>query len=94
MILHELVTNAQKYGSLSGPHGRVEVSWKQFSESDGLARVDLRWHESGGPPVSTPQEVGFGTTLITKGAQYELHAESEIRYEHSGLKYQVIFSPE
>lgn len=91
MILHELATNAQKYGSLSGANGQVEVFWKKLRDADGRNRVDLRWQESGGPPVSAPKETGFGTTLITKGAQYELQAESEIRYDRGGLKYQVLF---
>ncbi|MDA5633217.1 sensor histidine kinase [Agrobacterium sp. ST15.16.024] len=91
MILHELLTNAQKYGSLSGAHGKVEVFWKTQRDSQGRGHVDLRWQESGGPPVSVPQETGFGTTLITKGARYELQAESEIHYEQAGLQYQVAF---
>ncbi|WP_236773915.1 MULTISPECIES: HWE histidine kinase domain-containing protein [Rhizobium/Agrobacterium group] len=91
MILHELVTNAQKYGSLSGASGKVEVFWKRLHNDDGRDRVDLQWRESGGPAVSVPQDTGFGTTLITKGAQYELHAESEIHYDRAGLQYQTVF---
>ncbi|MFK0383609.1 sensor histidine kinase [Agrobacterium sp. NPDC090273] len=90
MILHELVTNAQKYGSLSGAQGKVDVTWEKVGKADD-ARVALRWCESGGPPVSAPQDAGFGTTLITQGAEYELHAESEILYENTGLKYRVVF---
>ncbi len=52
---------------------------------------ELRWHESGGPPISAPLETGFGTTLVTRGAQYELQGDSEIRYDRDGLKYRVIF---
>ncbi|MDH6296148.1 sensor histidine kinase [Agrobacterium fabrum] len=91
MILHELATNAQKYGSLSGPNGKVEVFWKKILNGDGNDCIDLRWQESGGPPVSVPQDTGFGTTLITRGVQYELQAESEIRYDPDGLQYRVIF---
>ncbi len=91
MILHELVTNAQKYGSLSGVEGKVEVSWKKLPDGDGQERVDLQWRESGGPLVSVPRETGFGTTLITKGAQYELQGESDICYDRAGLQYKVVF---
>lgn len=91
MILHELVTNAQKYGSLSGVEGKVEVSWKKLPGGDRQERVDLQWRESGGPLVSIPRETGFGTTLITKGAQYELQGESDICYDRAGLQYKVVF---
>lgn len=91
MILHGLVTNAQKYGSLSGANGKVEVVWKKLRNGYGRDRVNLWWRENGGPPVSVPQDTGFGTTLITRGVQYELQAESEIRYDRDGLQYQVIF---
>ncbi len=91
MILHELVTNAQKYGSLSGVEGKVEVSWKKLPGGDAQDRVDLQWRESGGPLVSVPRETGFGTTLITKGAQYELQGESDICYDRAGLQYKVVF---
>lgn len=91
MILHELVTNAQKYGSLSDANGKVDVVWKKLANGDGRNRVNLRWQESGGPPVSMPEDTGFGTTLVTRGAQYELQAESEIRYDRDGLQYQIIF---
>lgn len=91
MILHELVTNAQKYGSLSEATGKVQVFWKRLRNDEGRDLIELRWHESGGPPISAPLETGFGTTLVTRGAQYELQGDSEIRYDRDGLKYRVIF---
>ncbi|MBV9550907.1 MAG: response regulator [Alphaproteobacteria bacterium] len=59
MALHELATNAAKYGSLSSPSGRVDISW---SYAEGV--LSLTWVESGGPPVSPPKATGFGTKII------------------------------
>lgn len=91
MILHELVTNAQKYGSLSNGDGVVKVVWRPVRDEDGALRIDLQWQETGGPAVVPPEDTGFGTTLITKGAQYELNAEGAIAYDHDGLKYRLVF---
>jgi two-component sensor histidine kinase len=61
MCLHELATNAAKYGALSNGSGRVRVAW---SESPGAGKVHLAWEESGGPPVAAPAHKGFGSRLI------------------------------
>jgi two-component sensor histidine kinase len=61
MVLHELATNAVKYGALSNGCGRVEIGW----ETDDNA-LQLRWRESGGPPVLPPSRKGFGSTLIER----------------------------
>jgi len=61
MVLHELCTNATKYGALSVPEGRVHMAW---SASDGI--FAFRWEERGGPPVSPPERKGFGTTLLNR----------------------------
>jgi two-component sensor histidine kinase len=62
LILHELATNAVKYGALSVPGGRVSLSW---TTDDGVFR--MRWRESGGPEVHTPERDGFGARLIDAG---------------------------
>lgn len=59
LVVHELVTNANKYGSLSVPQGRVDVTWSVAG-----GKLDLRWKESGGPPVSAPTRKGFGSIMI------------------------------
>ena len=59
LIIHELATNAVKYGALSVPDGRVEIGWRRHGRT-----VHLEWREIGGPPVQTPTAQGFGTRLI------------------------------
>src|SRR5262245_40187799 len=65
MVLHELVTNAAKYGALSTPSGRVSVNWDlQPSSGGGAASLTIAWREIGGPPVAAPVQSGYGTSLI------------------------------
>lgn len=81
MALHELATNAQKYGSLSAPEGRVSLTWGQDPDS---AAAHLEWRESGGPPVSAPASKGFGSRLLASLAG-ELGAPAAIDYAPTGL---------
>jgi two-component system CheB/CheR fusion protein len=63
LVLHELATNAAKYGSLSQPNGRVALSWTIVSRNDRLL-LRLVWREKGGPSAEQPLETGFGSMLI------------------------------
>jgi two-component sensor histidine kinase len=63
MAVHELTTNAVKYGALSTPSGRVDVSWS-IDRTGAEPMLRLRWVESGGPPVKTPTRRGFGLRLL------------------------------
>jgi two-component system, chemotaxis family, CheB/CheR fusion protein len=90
LILHELGTNAAKYGALSQSKGRVRVSW-QLEDGDQSRRVRLSWEEKGGPPVEPPAEKGFGTRLIERACTYELEGEVELDYAPDGLCCEVIF---
>lgn len=65
LILHELTTNAVKYGALSNERGRVLVNWR-IDEIEGLRQFRLRWQETGGPPVTAPSRAGFGSRLIAR----------------------------
>jgi two-component system CheB/CheR fusion protein len=65
LVLHELVTNAAKYGALSLPQGVVELSWRVAGD-DGRGRVLLTWKERNGPAVTAPDHEGFGSTLIER----------------------------
>ncbi|MDB5470464.1 MAG: hypothetical protein JWR84_2024 [Caulobacter sp.] len=80
MALHELATNALKYGALSGASGRVSVSWTPTD--DGL---ELTWREAGGPPVTPPTRSGFGSRLLRQGLVGELGGTVDLRYEPDGL---------
>jgi len=86
LALHELATNAAKYGALSTPDGQVAVTWTV--EGDGEARrLSLTWRETGGPPVSAPGPMGFGTRLIRRGLAAELNAEVHMDYQPTGLVF-------
>ena len=90
LVLHELATNASKYGALSGPAGRVTVSW-MISPVD---KVKLYWRETGGPPVQKPQHAGFGSTLIEKGFGAQVGGSAMLRLEPDGLTCALEFPPQ
>ncbi|MFC7739051.1 PAS domain S-box protein [Roseomonas sp. GCM10028921] len=86
MVLHELATNAAKYGALSVPGGKLEVKWR-VDHSAGTLRID--WIESGGPPVSPPARRGFGSRLIEATIRNQLGGSVEWFWEASGLACHV-----
>ncbi len=81
LALHELATNASKYGALSVPSGTVEVRWDLVTQ--GLARVV--WTEQGGPPVAAENRRGFGTELIEKIVAHELGTAVDLRFDPGGV---------
>ena len=84
MALHELATNAVKYGALSNEKGRVSITWRTLKEPDGR-RLRLEWSEKDGPPVVPPRRKGFGSRLIERGLAQELGGEVKIEYEPQGV---------
>jgi two-component sensor histidine kinase len=88
MALHELGTNAAKYGALSCPSGEVEVSW-QVDRVAEPPKVVMEWRETGGPAVSEPTETGFGHVLIHDMMRSTLKAEVSISYEVQGLVWRM-----
>jgi len=86
LAIHELATNASKYGALSRPGGRVEITWEKIS--DKLARID--WAEHGGPPVPAQRRRGFGTELIEKIVAHELRNPVDLRFADSGVSCTLI----
>lgn len=82
MALHELATNASKYGALSVPDGRVSVKWSMAGEN--LAQID--WSERGGPQVSETRSRGFGTDLIEKIVAHELRNAVELIFASEGVR--------
>jgi len=84
MALHELCTNAAKYGALSNAAGQVRVEWSIAGEGDG-AVFELSWRESGGPPVTPPSRKGFGTRLIQASLSGDNGHKSNISYASPGV---------
>lgn len=84
MALHELSTNAVKYGALSSATGRVDIVWGIEGNGEGR-RLTLRWMEHDGPPVVEPKRKGFGSRLIERALAQELGGEVHIAYEPSGV---------
>ncbi|KQZ55043.1 signal transduction histidine kinase [Rhizobium sp. Root149] len=81
LVLHEMSTNAAKYGSLSEVGGRLDVNWKRTEAGD----LEISWRESGGPLVRKPSRAGFGTVLIERSIPYELSGDSSVEYLEGGL---------
>jgi two-component sensor histidine kinase len=90
LILHELATNAAKYGALSVPDGRVRLSW-QVEDAEQGKHIRLRWEERGGPPVTPPQETGFGTQLIRRAFDYELNGTADLSFGPEGVRLEATF---
>lgn len=84
MALHELSTNAAKYGALSNQTGQVSISWSIEAEG-GEAMFQLKWVERGGPPVSIPARKGFGTTVIQRVAGQSLNGSASLDYLPEGV---------
>lgn len=84
MALHELATNAMKYGALSTPEGRIRVVW-DLAPEPGAARLDLTWTERGGPLVKPPTDRGFGSRLIERGLAAELSGSAAIDFQPDGV---------
>lgn len=91
MALHELATNAVKYGALSARGGSVEIAWESGEQADRLGR--LEWRESGGPPVAKPTRRGFGSRLIERGLAQELGARVSLEFPGEGVRCLIAFPP-
>ena len=82
LALHELATNAVKFGALSVEAGRVDVRWRIGPEGG----LDLNWVESGGPPVATPTRQGFGSTLLSRVTGRELGGSARVEFAGPGVR--------
>ncbi len=85
MAVHELCTNAVKYGALSNESGRVSVEWEVREIDGGGSRLHLRWSESGGPNVTPPDRRGFGTRMIERALAAELGGTARIEFLPEGI---------
>ena len=87
LAVHELCTNAFKYGAFSTEDGRVDIHWS-LSPHD-PSRFDLEWVESGGPPVAEPSRGGFGTRILERGMELETGGRAELAYVPAGFRYRL-----
>jgi two-component sensor histidine kinase len=81
LVLHELATNAAKYGSLSTPSGKLLINWRVDGDSE--PKLLFSWKERDGPPVESPTQQGFGSKLVTAA----LPCEPKISFERDGLEF-------
>jgi two-component sensor histidine kinase len=88
LVLHELATNAAKYGALSAAQGRTRISWKYYRAESGERRFKFKWEESGGPSVAPPRRSGFGTILMRR-AFADVDGQSRLTHAPEGLRYKV-----
>jgi PAS domain S-box-containing protein len=84
MALHELATNAGKYGALANAGGRVDVAWTCEEET-----FSISWTESNGPPVTAPQRHGFGSTVIGRLAEMSVEGVVDLQYRHTGVVWRL-----
>ena len=86
MVLHELATNAVKYGALSDWNGRVSVGWFWVPSKCSPDRLAIVWQEIGGPPVTAPSGSGYGTGLIRELLPYELGGTVNLEFARDGVR--------
>jgi light-regulated signal transduction histidine kinase (bacteriophytochrome)/CheY-like chemotaxis protein len=86
LVLHELATNAAKYGALSVRAGRLSLQWTRDAAGD----CEISWIERDGPPVKPPGRLGFGSMLIGRSIPYDLGGESDIDYLPSGARVRLL----
>jgi two-component system CheB/CheR fusion protein len=92
MVVHELATNAVKYGALSNAEGRVNLSWQIEQTGDRQNQVRLRWEERGGPMVKAPKQPGFGARMIQTATECDLEGEARVEYAREGLICEITFA--
>jgi two-component sensor histidine kinase/PAS domain-containing protein len=86
LLLHELATNAAKYGALSAPEGRVAINWvRRASGPDAEHQLEITWQESGGPPVKPPDREGLGSKLMNASVQ-QLGGDIAMDFQEAGLR--------
>src|SRR3954471_1142950 len=88
MAIHELTTNAAKYGAFSTPQGWMEVEW-DVRGMNGARKLQLWWTEHDGPPVEPPSRKGFGSSLIQRLLTMQCRAEIDVAFDRTGLRFQM-----
>ena len=85
LALHELATNASKYGALSGTTGRVDIHWSATSQGT----FTLEWRECGGPRVKTPKRKGFGQTVLERLTAQALEGQASLSFASEGVIWRI-----
>lgn len=93
LCLHELATNAAKYGSLSVPEGSVDLKW-QLDQRESQTVAIIEWIESGGPPVLPPERQGFGTAFIQAAVRGSMRGSVAFDYARTGLRCRFVVGAE
>jgi two-component sensor histidine kinase len=88
LALHELATNAAKYGALSNQGGQVHINWSVF-KPNGHCRFKFRWEERGGPEVSIPKHKGFGSAVPEQIMAEYFETPPQIEFARTGVKYEL-----
>lgn len=91
MVLHELATNAGKYGALSVPDGKLSIQWSRTVDGSTGDGLDFRWSEAGGPPLPDARKPGFGLKLIEMETSYNLGGHAEMDFRPEGLGARLSF---
>ena len=86
LVIHELMTNSAKYGSLSVPEGRLDVSWRLSVMGDCV----VTWQESDGPPVASPTRIGFGSKLVQTTMAYDMGGSARVDYDPRGVTAELV----
>ena len=91
MAMHELCTNALKYGSLSQPGGSVELSYGLEDQPGKRLLLRVCWNERGGPRVAPPERSGFGTRMLQEAISFELDGRASLEFKPTGVECVIEF---
>jgi len=94
MAVHELTTNAAKYGALSVSSGRIEIHWQPVRGDNGRPMLRIDWVEQCGPSVTAPEQRGFGSKLIDGSIAAELGGTAHLAFEPQGLRCEIVIPME
>jgi two-component sensor histidine kinase len=91
MVLHELATNAVKYGALAGADGRFEIGWDTdiAANTASPAQLTIHWQEISAEPITPPDHEGFGTRFIRRSVEHELDGSSDFAFRPNELRCEV-----
>jgi len=91
LAVHELATNATKYGALSSREGIVNLTW-DLNRSNGTPKLEILWKENGGPPVKQPSHEGFGSRVIRYAASRQKDGKVDLTYASDGVSCRIAFA--